>query len=113
MALFDRPEKAAHLDNVVQTLPSYQEIIELLLRVDSAEYYKDNFYPIIAKHAGKDVTPSALIAIIKTSITEFCATKPMGRALEILLLQKAQRFANVLVDDLFFQEGLQKLFANE
>lgn len=103
-------KKNAPLDNVVAKLPSYQEILEHLIAVDDSPYYSEHLYPQIAKFGGKDVTPAVLVEIINKAIHEFSDNRPMGKALEVLLVQKVQEFASVLVDDIFFQAALAKLF---
>lgn len=113
MSWFTNKSSETRLDNVAHTLPSYQEIIQLLETVDNSPYYKDSLYPLIASHAGEDVIPLKLVEIIRSTITTFCKDKPMGRALESLLHQKVHAFAKVLVDDFFFQESLSKLFPGD
>src|SRR5262245_43583078 len=106
-------KKNAPLDNVVAKLPSYQEIIEHLATIDQSPYYTEHLYPQIAKFAGKDVTPAVLVDILKQAIHDFSNTRPMGKALEVLLIQKVPEFAMVLVDDIFFQAALTKMFPGE
>lgn len=108
-----KPKKNVPLSNVVVKLPSYQEIIQLLQDVDDSPYFSEHLYPLIGKWGGKDVTPILLVDLIKSAIQDFCMSKPMGKALEILLLQKVSTFSKVLVDDVFFQAELYKLFPDD
>jgi len=87
---------------VVFRLPDEEKMMKRLLEMGANQYLRTQFFPLLTRHAGEEVTVLGVIELLKAAIEEFVQkTIPdeMADSIKRLMYVSAEWFARALIDD--------------
>ncbi len=76
------------------TLPDRQTMLIRLLNVNDENHLRDNFYPLLLKHAGTSKVPAGVVMILALAIHDY--TDGMPAAMHSLLLMQIDDFVDAI-----------------
>jgi len=82
------------IDQRVFTLPDQNTMLIRLLNVNDESHLRNNFYPLILKHAGSSKVPAGVVMILTLAIHDY--TDGMPAAMSAVLLMQVDDFVDAI-----------------
>ncbi len=79
------------------TLPSYEEMLKRLLKVNQSEHMREMFFPLLLDCAGQICTSSRIVMILAIALED--ASKDLDPLIKGMMHDQIPQFVEALVED--------------
>ncbi|MEK7100507.1 MAG: hypothetical protein AAB921_00210 [Patescibacteria group bacterium] len=91
------------------TLPSSEEMLQRLLKVDDEPHLRQKFYPLLTQHAGEEKVAEGVVIILQLAIHD--CTQGLPAMMALVLDQRMNAFIDALCPDEEVASDAKEFFA--